>query len=59
MKNEDTYELRLTKNEMRMIRIALMLETDRREEMHNSKAKDYNRLTNYFNGLIKEIEEIV
>lgn len=45
---EKKYVFELTKNEVRMIKIALMLEAERREEMHNSKAKDYEYLEKYF-----------
>jgi hypothetical protein len=52
---EKKYNFELTKTEVRMIRIALMLEVERREEMHNSKAKDYAYLENFFSESLKTL----
>lgn len=52
---EKKYNFELTKTEIRMIKIALMLEAERREEMHNSKAKDYAYLENFFSKALTKL----
>ena len=55
MMDNNTYDFRFNEDEIKMIRLALMLETERRKEVHSFKTEDYDRLASYFNGFLEDI----
>lgn len=52
MSNEQKYTFKLTLREMRMIRIALELEPERRENNNIAFAQEYNSLREHFDRRI-------